>query len=221
MLFKDRKDGGRVLAEDLSAGYGGENVVVFGLPRGGVVTAREVADRLHAPLEVIVTRKVGHPNNPEYAVGAVAEGGYVAWNQSQAGLIPPDWLEAEKVRQLAEIERRAKRYATSNRQADLRGMTAIVVDDGIATGYTLEAAIAAVRERNPDRLVVAAPVAPADAFERFKALADDVVISHIPYGFYAIGQYYADFRQVTDDEVLALLKGGSNHGRRAEAHAVR
>ena len=205
-MFKDRKDGGARLAGYLAHKYAGKSMVVFGLPRGGVVTAREVADRLRVPLDVVVTRKIGHPGNPEYAIGALAEGGLLALNEEAARTVPSDWLEQERKRQLEEIDSRLKRYEGLIRHIDLTGKTAILVDDGIATGYTMKAAILSVIKRNPERIVVATPVAPPRTIDRLKSLADDVVVCIAPEQFFSIGQFYEDFDEVTDRQAMQILK---------------
>jgi predicted phosphoribosyltransferase len=207
-IFRDREAGGAALAEALSR-YKGKDVVVYGLPRGGVVTARVVADALQAPLDLIITRKLGHPAHREYAVGAIAEDGQVALNQREIAALPREWLEREEQTQLAEAKRRRKAYLGDRAPLPIRGKTAILVDDGIATGYTMKAAILAIRRRDPAKVVVAAPVAPPDAARRFTGLADDFVVPHTPEGFHAIGQFYVEFDQVDDDQVVALMNAPS------------
>lgn len=204
-IFRDREVGGAVLAEALSK-YKGKDVVVYGLPRGGVVTAKVVATALRAPLDLIITRKLGHPRHREYAVGAIAEDGQVALNEREVAALPRDWLEREKQAQLGEAKRRHKAYLGDRAPLPVKGKTAILVDDGIATGYTMKAAILAVRRLDPAKVVVAAPVASPDAARRFVGLADEFVVPHIPGGFHAIGQFYVNFDQVDDDQVVALMK---------------
>jgi putative phosphoribosyl transferase len=207
-IFRDREAGGAALAEALSK-YRGEDVVVYGLPRGGVVTARVVATALQAPLDLIITRKLGHPRHREYAVGAVAEDGQVALNEAEVAALPRDWLEREKQAQLSEARRRRQVYLGDRAPLPVKGKTAILVDDGIATGYTMKAAILAIRRLGPAKVVVAAPVAPPDAASRFVGLADEFVVPHVPHGFHAIGQFYGDFDQVEDDQVIALMHAPS------------
>jgi len=194
-----------VLAEALSK-YKGKDVVVYGLPRGGVVTAKVVATALEAPLDLIITRKLGHPHQPEYAVGAIAEDGQVALNEREVAALSEDWLEHAKQEQLREAKRRRKVYLGDRAPLPVQGKIAILVDDGIATGYTMKAAIMAVRRMNPAKVIVAAPVAPPDAARRFAGLADEFIVPETPDGFYAIGQFYTVFDQVDDGEVIALLK---------------
>ncbi|MFI5385836.1 MAG: phosphoribosyltransferase [Fimbriimonadales bacterium] len=204
-MFLDRADGGRSLAEKLRK-YRGQDVVVFGLPRGGVATARVVADELNAPLDLIITRKIGHPGNPEYALGAVTDDGETAYNRDALNGVSPEWLEQERLRQLEEAERRRLLYLESRPPISVNGRIAILVDDGIATGYTMEAAILSLRKRQPAKIVVAAPVAPESAVRRFAALADEVVIVEAPELFFAIGQWYEDFSQLADEDVLELMR---------------
>lgn len=197
-----------MLAEALLK-YKGKDVVVYGLPRGGVVTARAVAAALGAPLDLVITRKLGHPHHREYAVGAIAEDGQVALNEREIAALPHDWLEREKQAQLSEAKRRRKAYLGDRAPLPIKGKTAILVDDGIATGYTMKAAILAIRRLDPARVVVAAPVAPPDAAKRFAGLVDEFVVPYTPDSFYAIGQFYTEFDQVSDDEVVALMNRSS------------
>lgn len=204
-LFRDREDGGRALARAL-AKYRDADAVVYGLPRGGVVTAKIVAAELRAPLDLVITRKLGHPAQPEYAVGAITEDGEVVLNEGVAAELPADWLEREKAAQLAEARRRRAAYLGDRAPLPVRGKTAILVDDGIATGYTIKAAAQAIRRLGPAWLVVAAPVAPEGVEERLAGFADEVVVVHAPPDFFAIGQFYRHFAPVDDAEVIALLK---------------
>jgi putative phosphoribosyl transferase len=203
-MFADRADGGLELARLLRP-YKGTGCVVYALPRGGVITAKVVADELNAPLDLIITRKIGHPNNPEYALGAITDDGDVALDSRELPGIPPEWLTAEKARQLKEAQRRRDIYLAGRTPVPVKGKTAILVDDGIATGYTMEAAIFSVRKRDPSKIVVAAPVAPEGVLQRFKDLADEVVVVQAPELLYAIGYWYDDFAPVEDDEVLGLM----------------
>lgn len=204
-LFRDRKDGGVALAEAL-ARYKGTDVVVYGLPRGGVVTAQAVAAALEAPLDLVITRKLRHPRQPEYAVGAIAEDGQVVLNEREVAALPPGWLEREMREQLHEAKRRRMAYLGGRAPLPVKGKTAIVVDDGIATGYTMKAAVLALRRLGPAKIVVAAPVAPAAVEARFAGFADELVVPYTPDDFAAIGQFYAEFDQVEDDDVVALMR---------------
>lgn len=204
-LFRNREEGGRALARAL-AKYRGAEVVVYGLPRGGVVTAKEVAAELGAPLDLVITRKLGHPDQPEYAVGAISEDGEVVLNERVAAELPPGWLAREKAVQLKEAGRRRAVYLGDRPPLPVRGKIAILVDDGIATGHTIKAAARMLRRRDPAKIVVAAPVAPAGIAERLAGFADEVVVAHTPADFFAISQFYAHFSQVDDAEVIALMK---------------
>jgi predicted phosphoribosyltransferase len=206
MMFADRRDAGRRLAAAL-AHYRGQLLLVLAVPRGGVLVAREVADFLHAPLSVIVPRKLRAPYNPELAIGAVAEGGAVFIDDDLAGTAGPAYLAQEVAAQRAEIARRVEVYRGGKPLPDLTRTCAIVVDDGIATGATVVAALRAVRTLHPARLVVAVPVAPPDSLARLAKEADEVVCLQAPEEFHAVGQFYADFTQVDDQTVLAVLGG--------------
>jgi predicted phosphoribosyltransferase len=206
MRFPDRQEAGRLLAEALEP-YRGRTPVIYALPRGGVVLGVEIARRLAAPLEIIVVRKVGHPDQPEYAVAAVAEDGCRVGREADLAGLPAGWLDAAVARERAEARRRRLLYAPGGLQAKVDGRTAILVDDGLATGLTMECAIAEVRHRHPATIVVAAPVAPEETVRRLAHLADAVVVLHLPKRFIgSVGAYYDDFEPVTDDTVVALLR---------------
>lgn len=204
MTFADRRDAGRRLAAVLDH-LRDRRPYVIAVPRGGVVVAREVAASLQAPIDVIVPRKLRAPYNPELAVGAVAEGGAVFIDEEIAGGIGTAYLEQEIAVQRGEIARRVQVYRGTRRLPHLSGRTAIVVDDGIATGATMVAALRAVRALAPDRLVAAVPVAPPDGIARLAREADEVVCLAAPPVFHAVGQFYEDFTQVDDSEVVRLL----------------
>lgn len=208
MIFRDREDGGARLAEAL-ARYKNTDVVVYGLPRGGVVTAKVVAAALGAPLDLVITRKLRHPHQPEYAVGAIAEDGQVVLNEHEVASLPREWLEREQREQLREAKRRRIAYLGDQAPLPVKGKTAILVDDGIATGYTMKAAVLAIRRLQPAQVVVAAPVAPPEVAARFADIADELVVPYTPEGFYAIGQFYAEFDQVEDRDVVALMRNKS------------
>lgn len=204
-VFRNRAEGGRALAEALEA-YRGAECVVYGLPRGGAIVARKVADGLHAPLDLLLTRKLTHPDNPEYAIGAISDDGEVVLNEVEARGVGREYLEREMARGMREAQDRRAKYLGNRPPAAVEGKTAIIVDDGIATGYTMKAAVLAVRKRNPARIVVAAPVGSPDVARQFEGLADDVVVPCRPEGFFAIGVYYADFAGVDDEEVVAAME---------------
>jgi len=170
-----------------------------------VITAKEVADRLHAPLDVLITRKLGHPLNPEYAIGAVTDNGEVVLDDEAIAEVSREYLDAEIARRLQEARDRRRKYVGDHEPVPVEGKTAIVVDDGIATGYTLKAAVVSLKHRNPAFIVVAAPVGPRHALADLQTLADRVVIPYTPPDFFAIGAYYDDFAPVADREVIAAL----------------
>ena len=209
MSFRNRSDAGRQLAKAL-AGYKDQQPVILALPRGGVPVAAEVAAALNAPLDLILVRKIGVPFQPELAMGAVVDGGapIVVRNEDVIRLAGIDESEFKAVcdEELAEIERRRQRYLGNRKHVDVSGRTAIVIDDGIATGATTRAALRATRMRKPKRLVLAVPVAPTDSLSELRSDADDVVCLEDHEFFGAIGVYYADFSQVPDEEVIEILK---------------
>jgi putative phosphoribosyl transferase len=205
MLFADRSDAGRQLAQALEH-LRGRDLVVLGLPRGGVPVAYEVATALDAPLDVVVIRKLGAPFNSEFAIGAIGEGVRVVDEAAlrQLGVSENQLIEVES-REQAELERRILRFRGPTERIDLAGRVAVIVDDGIATGSTALAACRVVRALGASEIVLAVPVAPPDWTDRFGDAADEYVCLQTPRGFFAVGQWYADFAQTTDDEVIALL----------------
>lgn len=209
MLFENRADAGRRLAQAL-AKYRDRHPVILALPRGGVPVAAEIAVTLDAPLDLVLVRKIGVPSQPELAMGAVADGGTPTIVRNDdivelCGIDERDFDIACKG-ELAEIERRRKRYIGERARAEVKGQVAIIVDDGIATGATMLAAIRAVRNRKPGELVLAVPVAALDTVKRLHAEVDAIVCLHAPADLGAIGYFYQDFSQVDDDEVIAVLK---------------
>ncbi len=208
MRFRDRSEAGRLLAETLS-GRVAPPCVVLALPRGGVPVGREIARALDCPLDLVMVRKIGVPHQPELAVGAVANGEapvlVVNEDVRRTAGIDESWLERTKARELGEIARRRARYLAGRAPAPVAGRTAIVVDDGVATGATTRAALRAVRRRGPRRLILAVPVAPPETLARLREEADEVVCLHAPEWFAAVGQFYDDFRQIDDEEVVAAL----------------
>lgn len=205
-MFADRVDAGRVLAERLEA-LQDRDVVVLALPRGGVPVAAEVARALQAPMDVIGVRKIGAPMQPELAVGAIAEGGVRVLDERTLGMLRIDAaaIDAVEAREREELQRRVRHYRGDRDFPDLHGRIAVIVDDGLATGSTARVACRAARQHEPDRLVLAVPVASSEGVKSLQAEADEVVAAETPAGFSAVGQWYRDFGQTTDDEVMALL----------------
>ena len=207
MPFRNRMDAGRRLAERLGH-LRGEDVVVLGLPRGGVPVAAEVARELDAPLDVIVVRKLGVPFQPELAMGAVGEGGSLVVNERvgrRAHIGESEFAEVER-RERAEVERRARRFRGHRSRETVTGRTAVVVDDGIATGSTARAACQVARAQGAARVVLAVPVCSPEAARALRGEVDELVCLETPGWFFAVGQFYADFRQTSDDEVTTLLQ---------------
>jgi predicted phosphoribosyltransferase len=204
--FRDRREAGRVLAEKLTAYANRPDVLVLALPRGGVPVAYEVARALGAPLDVFVVRKLGVPGYEELAMGAVATGGVRALNEQVVnGLrIPPAVIDAVTDWERDELARRERLYRGDRRTPDVRGKTVILVDDGLATGSTMHAAIAALRQQEPARIVVAVPVGAPETCDSLRTEVDDVVCAVAPASFHAVGSWYKNFSQTTDDEVRAV-----------------
>ena len=206
MRFRDRTEAGKKLAEAL-AKYSGQPGVVYPLPRGGMALGVEIAQRLQMPIDLIIPRKVGHPSSPEYGIGAVIESGELVTNQEEIASVDPAWLKAEIARERGEARRRRQLYLGDRAPIPIAGKIAILVDDGIATGLTMEAAIGEARRRAPARLIVAIPVAPRETVDRLAPTVDEVVALDIPEDYLnAVGAYYDRFPQVTDAEVMALLQ---------------
>lgn len=208
-MFRNRRDAGQKLADELT-GRGFEDPVVLALPRGGVPVAAEIARALGAPLDLVMVRKLGTPGQPELAMGAVARSGEATdevLNDDVVRLLDIDRSDIAEVRdrELGEIAEREKRYLSGRKRARIAGRTAIVVDDGVATGATTSAALRAVRRAGPKRLILAVPVAPPESMDRLRGEADEVIALEQPFGMGAIGLYYRDFSQTTDAEVTALL----------------
>jgi len=205
MIFKDRTDAGKKLAKALES-YKGQNVVVYALPRGGVVLGVEVARTLEAPLDVIVVRKVGHPRSPEYAIAAVAEDGHMVTNRYEVESVDKQWFDENVEMQRREAQRRRALYTHGHPSIPATDKIAILVDDGLATGLTMFGAVQEVQHAQPRKIVVAVPVAPPQTVEELKQVADEVVALYVTDYFGAIGAFYSHFDQVNDEEVIELMK---------------
>jgi predicted phosphoribosyltransferase len=211
MLFSDRREAGRRLAQALGSA-GADRPVVLALPRGGVPVGFEVARALHAPLDILIVRKLGAPEHEELAIGAIASGGVLVLNEDAIAAleIGPKDLARVREREAAELARREERYRKGAPPVAVGGRTVILVDDGLATGSSMLAAVRALRVRDPKSIVVAVPVAPAETAEMLRRYADDVVVLATPEPFRGVGCWYGDFAQTTDDEVEALLSDSGN-----------
>jgi len=210
-IFRDRKDAGRQLGERLRGLKLGKDAIVLGLPRGGVPVALEVATALGVPLDVIVVRKIGARFNPELALGAVAFGGVTVYNDGllrDLGLDEAD-LEGTRSRELAELERRERAYRGARPMPDLAGKMVVLVDDGIATGATMLAAVSAIRALHPKRVIVAVPTSAVDSVVRLEAVADRVIALATPEPYYGVGAWYGEFHQLDDAEVVRCLEAAA------------
>ncbi len=207
-LFQDRTDAGQKLAKELSDYTGRPDVIVLGLPRGGVPVAFEVAKALDVPLDIFLVRKLGVPGHRELAMGAIASGGVRVLNEDvvQGLNIPHRTIEAVTSEEQQELERRERAYRGDRPRPDVRDRTVILVDDGLATGASMHAAVTALRAREPARIVVAVPTAPPETCAEFEDEVDKVLCATTPQPFLGVGAWYADFSQTTDQEVRALLE---------------
>lgn len=218
-MFRDRADAGQGLAHQLAAipseQLPRESLVVLGLPRGGVPVAFEIANALRAPLDVIIVRKLGVPSQPELAMGAIGEGDVQIVNDEvvRRARVDPSEFAAIEARERQELARRAARFRGNNERVPMAGRTALVVDDGIATGSTAQAACLVARAQGAARVILAAPVAPPGAVETLRRVADEVIVLRTPERFFAIGQFYDDFTQTSDEEVMRLLDRARNEDR--------
>jgi predicted phosphoribosyltransferase len=210
-MFHDRRDAGRALAPHLRQYAHAPDVLVLALPRGGVPVAYEVAQALAAPLDVLTVRKLGAPSQPELAIGAVASGGLRVVNQRIVGALrlSEEQIEGIADSELQELGRREAAYRVGRMPLQVKGRTVILIDDGLATGASMRVAVHAVRSGGAKRVVVAVPVAPGDTCEMLRSEADEVVCVETPRDFRAVGQWYRDFSQTTDEEVAALLRSSS------------
>jgi len=206
-MFRNREEAGELLAQELAAYRNDPDGILLALPRGGVAVAYQLSLALHLPLDVLITRKIGAPDNPEYALGAVSETGAVYWNQEAlSGLLLSERDCAAAVQaQQKEVSRRVVLYRQGRPFPNVKDRTVIIVDDGLATGATFFASVATVRQARPRRLIGAVPVGPRSTVEEARRLVDQFVVLHVPDPFYAVGNFYRDFEQVEDREVLQYL----------------
>ncbi len=204
-MFKDRVEAGRKLAKNLS---GLNNTVCLAIPRGGVAVGLEVAKSLKCPLDIVVARKLGAPGNPELAIGAVTAEGDLVLDKALIEKIEVshEYILKKQEEEMLEAERREKTYRSGRKALTLKGKTAVLVDDGLATGATMEAAVRAVKRKKAAKIIIAVPVAPTETVDRLKKSVDEVVALSSPESFWAIGQFYEHFPQVSDDEVIETLK---------------
>lgn len=206
-MFKNREESGELLAQELAAFRNDPDGILLALPRGGVAVAYQLSLALHLPLDVLITRKIGAPGNPEYALGAVSETGAVYWNQealSGLSLTDRDLAAAVQIQQ-KEVARRVALYRQGRPFPSLKDRTVIIVDDGLATGATFFASVATVRQAHPRRIIGAIPVGPRSTIQEARSLVDQLVVLRVPEPFFAVGNFYRDFEQVEDREVLQYL----------------
>lgn len=212
MIFRDRQEAGAMIAEKLVHYADKKDVIVIALPRGGVATGLEIAKRLNRPLDVIIVRKIGFPGQPELAIGAMAETGAVVLNEEiiSMGGVSKEYIDRESEEKKKEIERRKALYRGGAGIPEVKDKIVILVDDGVATGATMKSAISALKREKPERIVVALPVASVEAKKSIGAMVDEIVCLQAPPDFMAVGAYYEDFSQVTDDEVVEMLRRSRN-----------
>ncbi len=202
-IFKDRNDAAKRLADKLKK-YKNEDGVILAIPRGGVPIGYYIAEDLDLPLEIVLSKKIGHPNNPEFAIGSVSLQGVVI-DESVTG-IPKDYIERESNRILEVLEEKFKLFMGDCKLTDLKNRTVIIVDDGVATGNTIMATINAVKKSYPKKIIVAVPVSPIESARKLSVMVDEFICLQIPKVFFGVGQFYDDFSQVSDEEVMEYLK---------------
>ncbi|MDH5533460.1 MAG: phosphoribosyltransferase family protein [Candidatus Pacebacteria bacterium] len=210
VLFENRVDAAKQLAKQLKH-YQETNSVVLGIPRGGVETAQVIAKELSLPMGLVVVRKIGHPYTKEYAIGAISESGAIVENKEETKGLNPDWLKAESQNQLNEAKRRRIAYWKNRPLLNLEKKTAILVDDGLATGLTMEVAIKELKKRNPAKIIVAVPVSPQDTAQRLKKEVDNFISLLTPQDYLgSVGAYYKKFSQIEDEEVIKMINDNPN-----------
>jgi predicted phosphoribosyltransferase len=225
MIYRDRIEAGKRLSEHLKDYANRQDVLVLALPRGGVPVAFEVANALHAPLDIFLVRKLGVPGQEELAMGAIATGGVRVLNEDVVGYldIPGEVIDAVAADEERELERRQRLYRDNRPPPDVRARTVILVDDGLATGSTMRAAAAALRKQQPARIVVAVPVSAAETCDEFRMEVDEIICAATPEPFQGVGLWYEDFSQTTDQEVRDLLEKSARRQRvnvKKESHAA-
>ena len=208
-MFSDRKEAGKKLAQKIKSEISDllpKNSIILALPRGGVIVAAEVAKILKISLDILVVRKIGYPQNPEYAIGAVGDSGQVVLSE-EGKTIDPVYLKNEIEKEKEEVKRRLREYRGDREGPNLKDKTVILIDDGLATGLSMKAAIKEVETQNPAQIKVAIPVAPQQTVEELKEEVDEIIVLQTPSPFFAIGNFYTNFEQVTDEEVKEVLRG--------------
>jgi len=208
LKFKDRADAAEALVGKLQS-YKGQHPLILGIPRGAVPMAKILAERLNGDMDVVLVKKIGAPGNPECAIGSVSEYGTIH-RSDDAHMFPEKYIQDTAKEVLEKLHKRRQQYSPVHKALDPKGRVVIVVDDGIATGSTMLAAVRAIRQQHPKKLIIAAPVAPPDTVSLFQGEVDELVILETPPNFYAVGQFYDEFPQVEDDDVLRILAAGIN-----------
>ena len=206
MMFKNREEAAIKLAENLKDTKG-QDIVLYAMPRGGVPLGKVISSKINAPLSIIITRKIGHPNNPEYAIGAVSLSGDPILNKNETENIDKDWLKEEIEKEVDEARRRKEKYLGDEDIIDPNGKVAVIVDDGIATGMSIELAVKELKKKNPKKIVIAVPVVPSYEAEKLRKIVDDIIAIKIDHNYLgAVGAYYEDFSQTSDAEVVDIMK---------------